>query len=158
MLTVEHYGRIRRAHRDRMSIREIARQFGHSRKTIRKVLRSCGEPQPYPQRERQSAPKLGAFHEAILGMLQEDQTAPPKQRHTRMRIFEPLRDEHGYAGGYDAVRRFVNQHQRSTPETFIPLHHEAGQRMEADFGEIQVDFPVEPARRSTELVKKGSES
>ena len=31
MLTVDDYGRIRRAHRDGMSIREIARQFHHSR-------------------------------------------------------------------------------------------------------------------------------
>lgn len=32
-------------------------------------------------------------------------------------------------------------HRRSEQETFIPLDHEAGQRIEADFGEIQVDFP-----------------
>ena len=31
MLTVEDYGRIRRAHRDRLSIRAIARTFRHSR-------------------------------------------------------------------------------------------------------------------------------
>jgi transposase len=38
MLTVDDYGRIRRAHRDGMSIREMARKFHHSRQKIRKIL------------------------------------------------------------------------------------------------------------------------
>jgi transposase len=74
--------------------------------------------------------------------LQQDEGAPPKQRHTAMRIFERLRDEQGYQGGYDAVRRFVKKHRQKQRETFIPLAHDAGQRMEADFGEIAVDFPT----------------
>ena len=36
MLTVDDYGRIRRAHRDGMGIREIARRFHHSRQKVRK--------------------------------------------------------------------------------------------------------------------------
>src|SRR5690606_20772816 len=123
MLTVDDYGRIRRAHRDGMSIREIAQKFHHSRRKVREVLRGLGEPTPRRRPATPSAPKLGPFHELILQMLQADETAPPKQRHTRMRIFERLRDEHGYQGGYDAVRRFVNQHQRRAIETFIPLDH-----------------------------------
>ena len=142
MLTVDDYGRIRRAHRDGMSIREMARTFHHSRHKIRKILNGDqAEPGKYPRRERQSAPKLGAFHDRILEILKLDETAPPKQRHTAMRIFERLRDEHEYAGGYDAVRRFVKKHRELKRETFIPLNHAAGQRVEADFGEIAVDFP-----------------
>jgi DNA-binding NarL/FixJ family response regulator len=38
VLTVDDYGAIRRARRDGMSIRQIARQFEHSRKTVRHVL------------------------------------------------------------------------------------------------------------------------
>ena len=62
-----------------------------------------------------------------------------------MRIFERLRDEDcdegRYQGAYDSVRRFVKLHRESKRETFIPLDHDPGQRVEADFGEIQVDFP-----------------
>ena len=58
MLTVDEYGRIRRAHRDGMSIREIARQFHHSRYKVREILRGGGEPQKYRRRETQSFPKL----------------------------------------------------------------------------------------------------
>jgi transposase len=45
MLTVDHYARIRLAHRDGMSIREIARSFGHSRRKVRAVLTQS---QPVP--------------------------------------------------------------------------------------------------------------
>jgi len=47
MLTVDEYGRIRRAHRDGMSIRQIARTLHHSRCKIRRVL---AEPEPMPGR------------------------------------------------------------------------------------------------------------
>lgn len=141
MLTVYDYGRIRRAYRDGMSIREIARTFHHSRRKIREVVRGSGEPQPYHKRQVQVAPQLGEFHDVILELLREDEQAPPKQRHTIMRLFERLRDEHGYQGSYSTVRRFVARHRQTKRETFIPLDHQPGQRMEADFGEIQVDFP-----------------
>lgn len=45
MLKVEHYARIRLAHRDGMSIRQIARTFGHFRQKIRQVL---NDPAPTP--------------------------------------------------------------------------------------------------------------
>lgn len=35
----------------------------------------------------------------------------------------------------------MKQHRESKRETFIPLDYQPGQRVEADFGEIQVDFP-----------------
>ena len=145
MLTVDDYGRIRRAHRDGMSIREMARRFHYSRSKIRQMLRGESEPKPYSKRSRQSAPKLGPFKTRVLEILKEDESAPPKQRHTAMRIFERLRDEDSdegrYQGAYDSVRRFVKLHRESKRETFIPLDHDPGQRIEADFGEIQVDFP-----------------
>ena len=55
MLTVNDYGRIRRARRDGMSIREIARRFNHSRRKIREVLQGSGEPRSYPKRKTQAA-------------------------------------------------------------------------------------------------------
>ncbi len=58
-----------------------------------------------------------------------------------MQLFRRLRDEHGYAGGYDQVRRYVGKQRRDHRETFIPLAHDPGQRLECDFGHIHVDFP-----------------
>ena len=140
MLTVDDYGAIRRARRDGLSIRAIARQFGHSRRTIRHVL-THAEPPPVRTRSR-PAPLLSPVASIIDQILHEDEDAPPKQRHTAAQLFRRLRDEYGYRGGYVQVRRYVRSHRRSPqPETFIPLGHLPGQRLEADFGPIHVDFP-----------------
>jgi transposase len=139
MLTVDHYARIRRAYRDGMSIGEIARRFHHSRRKVREVLRGDGEPKGY-SRKRQHYRRLGGYLGVIEEILSEDEEAPPKQRHTAMRIFERLKAQ-GYRGGYDAVRRYVAKRRRRERETFIPLVHDPGERVEADFGQIYVDFP-----------------
>ena len=140
MLTVDDYRKIRLAHRDGMSIREIAKQFHHSRRKIREILAEP-QPEPYTRTKQPPAPVLGSFHAVIDGILTADDDAPPKQRHTAKRIYDRLRGEYSYRGGYDAVRRYVAQYCRDRRETFIPLAHEPGQRLECDFGHIYVDFP-----------------
>ena len=140
MLTVEDYGRIRRVHRDGLSIRAIARTFGHSRRKIRAVLVDP-EPRPYTRSKPPPAPVLGPFKSLIDEILTADEQAPRKQRHTAMQIFRRLCAEHDYPGGYDQVRRYVAKQRRHKRETFIPLTHDPGQRLESDFGHIYVDFP-----------------
>ena len=54
MLTVEEYRQIRNAHRDGMSIRQIARTYHHSRRKIRQVLQES-EPRPYTRQKEPSA-------------------------------------------------------------------------------------------------------
>ena len=140
MLTVEDYGRIRRAHRDGMSIRAIARTFHHSRRQVREVLAEP-EPQAYTLMCERPAPKLGSFKSVIDQILAEDEQAPRKQRHTAAQVYRRLRDTQGYLGGYDQVRRYMANRRRRDRETFIPLAHDPAQRLEADFGHIHVDFP-----------------
>jgi transposase len=140
MLTVEDYAKIRLARRDGASIHELARTFHHSRYKIRQILREA-QPRPYTRSKSPPAPVLGAFHALIDGIRADDEQAPPKQRHTAMQVFRRLRDEHGYPGGYNAVRRYIARQRRVHRETFIPLAHDPGQRLEADFGHIYVDFP-----------------
>ena len=140
MLTVNDYGAIRRARRDGMSIREIARTFHHSRYKVRQVLEQS-EPTPRLQTRNRPAPVLGWLHAVIDQVLADDEHAPPKQRHTAAQLCRRLRDEHGYRGGYAQVQRYVSKHRRQHRETHIPLGHLPGQRFEADFGHIHVDFP-----------------
>jgi hypothetical protein len=140
MLSVDDYGQIRRAHRDGMSIRDIARTFHHSRRKVRQVLAQA-QPKPYTRRKAPPAPVLGCFHAVIDAILAADEQAPPKQRHTAMQLFRRLQSEHAYTGGYDQVRRYVGRHRRCTRATFIALAHDPGQRLECDFGHIHVDFP-----------------
>ncbi len=139
MLTVEEYAKIRRAHRDGMSIRAIAKRYRHSRRKIREVLKNP-EPRPYTRRGPAAAPKLGPFHAQIDEILKADESAPRKQRHTGAQIFRRIARE-GYSGGYDQVRRYVARRRCRRQETFLPLNHAPGQRAEADFGHIYVDFP-----------------
>jgi transposase len=140
VLTVDDYGAIRRARRDGKSIRRIALDFEHARNTIRNVLRHP-EPEPTPQTRTRTAPVLGPFQAVIDQILADDVDAPPKQRHTAAQLFRRLRDEQGYPGCYGQVQRYLRQHRRPHRETFIPLGHLPGQRLEADFGHIHVDFP-----------------
>jgi transposase len=140
VVTVDDYGAIRRAHRDGLSIRQIARTFGHSRRIVRHAL-THADPHPEPVTRNRAAPKLGPFQPLIDQILVEDRTAPPKQRHTAAQIYRRLRDESGYHGGYAQVQRYLRTHRRRDEETFIPLGHLPGRRLEADFGHIHVDFP-----------------
>jgi transposase len=140
VVTVDDYGAIRRALRDGLSIRQIARQLGHSRRTVRHALVHA-DPHPDPLTRNRWAPRLGPFQAVIGQILVDDETAPPKQRHTAAQVFRRLRDEHGYHGGYAQVQRYLRKHRRRHKETFIPLGHLPGQRLEADFGHIHVDFP-----------------
>jgi transposase len=140
VLTVDDYGAIRRARRDGLSIHEIARTFHHTRRKIRQVLAEA-EPHPYTRTRERPAPVLGPFGAIIDQILADDEHAPPKQRHTAMQVFRRLRDEHGYPGCYGQVQRALRRHRTQHQETFIPLGHLPGQRLEADFGHIHVDFP-----------------
>ena len=52
-------------------------------------------------------------------------------------MFERLRDEHGFTGGYTIVKDYVREHRRRGREMFVPLHHPPG-HAQADFGEATV--------------------
>jgi transposase len=140
MVNVDDYLRIRLLHRDGLSIRQIARRLGHGRETVKKALASPSPP-GYTRKRPAACPKLGPFTPFIDQILAADVDAPRKQRHTAMRLFERLRDEHGYAGGYDQVRRYIKGRRLRQRETHLMLDHPPGSRLECDFGHIYVDFP-----------------
>src|SRR3984957_5044780 len=141
MLTVDDYAKIRVAHPDGLWIRATDAPFKPPRRKVRETLANP-QPKPYTRAKPKPAPVLGAFHAVIDAVLADDENAPPKQRHTAMQLFRRLRDEYHYGGGYDQVRRYVGNHRRDHRETFIPLAHDPGQRLECDFGHIHVDFPA----------------
>ncbi len=72
-------------------------------------------------------------------ILLDDRDVLKKQRHTAVRIFERLRDEHGYQGGYTSVREFVGKERPRQQEVFIPLAHPPG-RAQVDFGEADINL------------------
>ena len=140
MRTVDDFAQIRQLHSSGQSGRAIARALGCGRETVRKAL-SQSEPTPYRRTVPRAAPRFGAFAAIVDAIVQADESAPPKQRHTGQQIFRRLVAEHGYTGSYDPVRRYLFRRRQAARETFIPLDHPPGRRAEADFGHIHVDFP-----------------
>lgn len=93
------YLKVRHAHfQDGLSGRQIARDFGISRDSVAKMAYS--EPPGYRRTAPGRRPKLDAFKSQIDQWLAEDKVRPRKQRHTAKRIFELLRDECSFDGGY----------------------------------------------------------
>lgn len=141
MRTVDDFAHIRRLHRDGLGIRQIARQLGVGRDTVRKALENP-EPTPYTLSAPRTAPTFGPFRVLVDAILEADEHAPRKQRHTASQIFRRLVNEHAYTGGYDQVRRHLKQRRLAARETFVHLDHPPAHRCEADFGHIHVDFPT----------------
>ena len=137
MFKVELYGRVRRAVLvEGRSQRAVAREFGIARKTIQKMLR-YSVPPGYQRQQAVKRPKLGPWLGVIDAILEEDKTRPAKQRHTAKRIFERLKAEHGFCGGYTIVKDYVHTAELRSREMFVPLTHAPGEA-QADFGEALV--------------------
>src|SRR6476646_6852831 len=103
MLTVEHYELIRRKVLiDGMSRRAVAKELGHSRKTVDKALAEAVPP-PYRLSQPRKRPILEPVQAIIDAWLEEDQRRPRKQRHTAQRIYERLCSEHQFTGSVGTV-------------------------------------------------------
>ena len=108
MIGMDQYELIRTANRVYgKSIRAIAREYGHSRKTIRKALAGL-EPR-YRRKKEPRAPAMGPFGNIVEGWLKRDREVSPKQRHTARRVYTRLVEEHGYAGCEGTVRLWIQQ-------------------------------------------------
>ena len=126
------------------SKRGILRETRMHWRTLEKIL-THSEPPGYQQAQSRNRPKIGAFESRIEQILKDDLQMPRKQRHTAQRIFERLRDEHGYDGCYSAVKEAVRRMRATCQEVFVPLKHVPG--------EAQVDFGHALARVDGQLRK-----
>jgi transposase len=137
MYGLEIYHRVRQAvYRDGMSEREAAGVFGLDRGTVSKMM-EFSEPPGYRLTAQRPRSRMDAHAEFVDQILISDREAPKKQRHTVRRIFERLRDERGFEGGYTTVRDYVRPRRQHLKEVFVPLAHRAG-HAQADFGEATV--------------------
>lgn len=137
MLMVDQYGYIRTAHRVYgKKIREIARETGHSRNTIKKALK--GEHSGYKPRTYQTLPVLGPYLKFVDKWIEDDKQSPKKQRHTAVRVYNRLKQEHGYMGSETAVRQYVRSAKLrigvGARQAFIPLDPKIGFEAEVDWG------------------------
>src|SRR6516162_6376634 len=107
MKGVELYAQVRFAVQiEGVSRREAARRFGIDPRTVAKML-AFSVPPGYRRSRPAARPKLDPYTGIIDGILAADEGRPRKQRHTSKRIFDRLRDEHGYSGGITIVKDYV---------------------------------------------------
>jgi transposase len=136
MKRVELYGRVRRAVLvEGISRREAARIFGIDRRTVEKML-AFSIPPGYRRSQPIRRPKLDGFTGIIDQILEADKSVHRKQRHTSKRVFERLRDEHGFTGGITIVKDYIQGVRQRQREVFVPLSHPAG-HAQVDFGEAR---------------------
>jgi len=122
--------------------REACREYGLHWQTLKKIL-AADEPPTFRPKTPRAKPRLGPFLPVIHQILEADRQAPKKQRHTAERIFQRLRDEHGYAGCASIVRSAVAEWKRAQAEVFVPLAHPPGEA-QMDFGHAEVVVAGEP--------------
>jgi transposase len=115
MIQVEQKETIRRLYFiKRHNVRQIAKELGHSRKTIKKAIADVSAPQ---YRLAAGRPNLvmGPYLNTIKTWLEVDKSRPAKQRHTAYRIYVRLVSECGFTGAERTVRelvaKLINCHQ-----------------------------------------------
>lgn len=121
--------------REEKSIRAISRDFGRSRKTVRKYVRDPDPPRYTLSRPRQR-PVSDQWRAKVKEILDSDKEAPRKQRHTAKRIFDRLVSEQGYEGSERTIRNVVAEiKNKPATKASIPLLFQAGKDAQVDFGE-----------------------
>jgi transposase len=134
MKDVDLYLKVRHAVRiEGLSERAAARRFGIDPRTVNKMMK-FSVPPGYVRKKPPAKPKLDPFISVIDRILEDDKSRPKKQQHTAKRIFERLRDEHGFTGGITIVKDYVAGWRQRAHEMFVPLVHPPG-HAQADFGE-----------------------
>jgi transposase len=127
-----------------LSKRAACREYDLHWDTLKKILEHV-EPPGYRLSAPRARPTIAPFLATVHEILESDKQAPRKQRHTAIRIFERLRDEHGYTGGYTTVKDAVRDWKQSHKEVFLPLAH--------PLGEAQVDYGFADVVVAGEVVK-----
>ena len=131
-------GKIRRLHyRDGMSIKEICRQTGLARNTVRCWLRAGEGAEPkYERKERETV--LTPYEDRLKQWLEADVRRAKRDRRTALALFGQLQ-QLGFTGSYtrvsEYVRRWRDDGGKDLKAAFIPLKFEFGEAFQFDWSE-----------------------
>ena len=133
-MEMEMWARVRRKVLvEGQSKRRVMREEGLAWDTLRKMLEHSAPP-GYRQSAARPKRKLGEHWEWMRQVLTADKQLPRKQRHTAKRVWDRLKSERGFTGGYTIVKEAVVEISRCSQEVFMPLTQKPG-TMQMDFGE-----------------------
>jgi hypothetical protein len=122
------------------SRRQVTRETGISANTIDKML-AHRHPQPYLPRSHRY-PRLGPHVASIHRMLEKNAGLPPSARLSVKDIYERVRDEEGFVGGYSTVSDYVRPAARDEDAIFGLLHEPPSNVMVNTFWQ-DLDFIVQ---------------
>ena len=136
-MTVDTIAKVRRAYFvQKRKIKAIARDLKLARNTVRQIVRAEDQTEHRYVRREQPRPRLGPHAAALEQMLGENARQPKRERLTYYRMFLELR-RGGYAGGYDAVRRYAREwaerEGERTAEAYVPLIFAPGEAYQFDW-------------------------
>jgi len=141
MLQQDRWEQVRRLHvEERRSVSAIARELDLDRKTVRRCLRETVW-RPYRRAPRQDT--LLAAHADFL------RERAPQVGYSARILFQELRRQRGYVGGYDTVKRFVAPlRQLSAQAELCQTRFETppGQQSQIDWGQVRTDLGGRPTR------------
>ena len=129
---------LRLHHREKKSVREIAKATGLARNTVRKYLRLGKAEQP--QYRRPTVPtKLAPYVEQLEQALRADARRPKKERRSAKALLEQLKAA-GYDGGYSRLTDYIRawraaQGGAAVGEAYVPLSFELGEAFQFDWSE-----------------------
>ena len=135
---MELFEQIRLGYAAGETILGMATEHGVHRRMVRQALASAIPPNRKPY--GRAKPRLDPIKDYIDGILNSDQNAPRKQRHTAHRIWTRVQSEfQDVKISESQVRRYVRQRKRdlglTAPEVFVPQSYSFGQEAQVDWYE-----------------------
>jgi transposase len=121
------WAQVRAMAADGLSQREIARRLGINRRTVARLM----EAEEQPRYERQ---RSGSMLDPLEGVLRELLREWPEIKAPR--VTEILREDHGYAGSVDLVRRRLAQLRPREVRPAQRTGYRPGQVLQLDWGEM----------------------
>jgi transposase len=130
MITMKQLGKVRRLYyRDGLTLSEIERRTGLTRKTVRRWLKAAEGTEP-KYRRSQVDTKIAPFEAQLVKMLETDAQRPKRDRRTALKLFGEIKAI-GFGGDYSRVTEFVRRWRESegaaAVKAYVPLRFEPGE-------------------------------
>jgi len=155
MIQVDEREKMRRAHFfEHKSMRQIARELGHSRTTVKEAIESA-EAKEYTLQQPRPAPVLGPYKARVDELLAENERLPRKQRYTGHKIYEDIYGQ-GYRGSESSVRRYIGLQRRDKKKrpVFMPLEFDPGTDAQVDWTEAEAIIAGEQVTVQLFLIRR----